>query len=40
MKQIARIMQWLVPIMALAWVMTSVGIGIAHFRTAGDVRIL
>ena len=37
MKQIARIMQWVVPIMALAWVMTSVGIGIAHFTALPEM---
>lgn len=37
MKQIARIMQWVVPIMALAWVMTSVGIGIAYFTALPEM---
>ncbi|AUU89261.1 sodium:alanine symporter family protein [Enterobacteriaceae bacterium ENNIH3] len=37
MKQIARIMQWVVPLMALAWVMTSVGIGIAHFTALPEM---
>ncbi len=37
MKQIARIMQWVVPFMALAWVMTSVGIGIAHFTALPEM---
>ncbi|MEH4660848.1 sodium:alanine symporter family protein [Phytobacter diazotrophicus] len=37
MKQIARIMQWVVPIMALAWVITSVGIGIAHFTALPEM---
>jgi AGCS family alanine or glycine:cation symporter len=37
MKQIARIMQWVVPIMALAWVMTSLGIGIAHLSALPEM---
>ncbi|VTP15738.1 Amino-acid carrier protein AlsT [Phytobacter ursingii] len=37
MKQIARIMQWVVPVMALAWVMTSLGIGIAHLSALPEM---
>lgn len=37
MKQIARIMQRIVPVMALAWIITSIGIGIAHFTALPDM---
>lgn len=37
MKQIARIMQRIVPVMALAWIITSIGIGIVHFTALPDM---
>lgn len=37
MKEIARIMQWVVPVMAFAWVITTIGIGIAHFTALPDM---
>ncbi|MCL5501311.1 sodium:alanine symporter family protein [Escherichia coli] len=37
MKQIACIMQWVVPLMALAWVMTCLGIGIAHLSALPEM---
>lgn len=37
MKEIAKIMQWIVPLMACAWIMTSIGIGIAHFTALPDM---
>lgn len=37
MKQIAHIMQRVVPVMALAWIITSIGIGIVHFTALPDM---